>query len=163
MVLELGKILFGIRIQLNIKVVFKLWVLSHLVISKSLWHFQIFSLPGSSVQWNFPDKNTGVGCLFRLQGVFLTQGLNSSLLCLLTTVPPREPVMHKKNLPLLQLQPLLPYFFFFFNSVGLGWDLKFAFLTSSHVILVLLIHTSHFESHCRRELSRQVILAHFTQ
>ena len=30
--------------------------------------------------WNSPGKNTGLGCLFLLQGIFLTQGLN---LCLL--------------------------------------------------------------------------------
>ena len=33
--------------------------------------------------WNFPDKNTGVGCYFLLQGIFPTQGLNPHLLCLL--------------------------------------------------------------------------------
>ena len=36
---------------------------------------------GSSVHGIFPGKNTGVGCL--LQGMFLTQGLNIHLLCLL--------------------------------------------------------------------------------
>ena len=30
--------------------------------------------------WNFPGKNTGVGCSFLLQGIFLTQGLNQHLL-----------------------------------------------------------------------------------
>ena len=30
--------------------------------------------------WNFPGKNTGAGCYFLLQGIFLTQG---SKLCLL--------------------------------------------------------------------------------
>ena len=30
--------------------------------------------------WDFPDKNTGVGCHFLLQGIFLIQGLNCSLL-----------------------------------------------------------------------------------
>ena len=30
--------------------------------------------------WNFPGKNTGVGCHFLLQGIFLTQGSNSLLL-----------------------------------------------------------------------------------
>ena len=30
--------------------------------------------------WDFPDKNTGVGCLAFLQGIFLTQGLNPGLL-----------------------------------------------------------------------------------
>ena len=33
--------------------------------------------------WDFPGKNTGVGCHFLLQEIFLTQGLNPSLLCLL--------------------------------------------------------------------------------
>ena len=38
------------------------------------------SLPSSSVHRNFPGKNTGVGCHFLLQGIFLTQGSNLSLL-----------------------------------------------------------------------------------
>ena len=29
--------------------------------------------------WNFPDKSTGAGCHFLLQGIFLTQGLNPGL------------------------------------------------------------------------------------
>ena len=33
--------------------------------------------------WDFPGKSTGVGCCFLLQGIFLTQGLNPHLLCLL--------------------------------------------------------------------------------
>ena len=33
--------------------------------------------------WNFLGKNIGVGCHFLLQWVFLTQGLNPHLLCLL--------------------------------------------------------------------------------
>ena len=33
--------------------------------------------------WNFPSKNTGVGCHFLLQGIFLTQESNPSLLHLL--------------------------------------------------------------------------------
>ena len=45
--------------------------------------------------WDFPGKNTGVGCYFLLQGIFPTQGSN---LCLLhwqvgffATEPPGEP------------------------------------------------------------------------
>ena len=30
--------------------------------------------------WDFPDKNTGVGCHFLLQGILPTQGLNPCLL-----------------------------------------------------------------------------------
>ena len=41
------------------------------------------SLPGSSAHGNSPGKNTGVGCCALLQGIFSTQGLNLSLLCLL--------------------------------------------------------------------------------
>ena len=29
--------------------------------------------------WDFPGKNTGVGCYFLLQGIFPTQGLNPSV------------------------------------------------------------------------------------
>ena len=38
------------------------------------------SLPDSSVPWDSPGKNTGVGCHFLLQGIFLTQGSNLHLL-----------------------------------------------------------------------------------
>ena len=43
------------------------------------------SPPGSSVHGGSPGKNTGVGCHFLLQGIFLTQGSNPHLclLCLL--------------------------------------------------------------------------------
>ena len=33
--------------------------------------------------WDFPGRNTGVGCHFLLQGTFPVQGLNRCLLCLL--------------------------------------------------------------------------------
>ena len=33
--------------------------------------------------WDFPCKNTGVGCHFLLRGIFLTQGWNPGLLCLM--------------------------------------------------------------------------------
>ena len=38
-----------------------------------------WSSPGSSVHEDSPGKNTGVGCHALLQGIFPTQGLNSSL------------------------------------------------------------------------------------
>ena len=52
--------------------------------------------------WDFPDKNTraGVGCLFLLQGLFLTQRLNLTSLTSLalagrffTTVSPGKPML----------------------------------------------------------------------
>ena len=48
--------------------------------------------------WSFPGKNTGVGCCFLLQRIFLTQGLNPCFLYLLhwqtdssPLAPPGEP------------------------------------------------------------------------
>ena len=37
------------------------------------------SPPGSSVHGDSPDKNTGVGCHFLLQGIFSTEGSNPGL------------------------------------------------------------------------------------
>ena len=42
-----------------------------------------YSSHSSSCPWNFSGKNTGVSCHFLLQRIFLTQGLNPRLLCLL--------------------------------------------------------------------------------
>ena len=58
-------------------------MLSHFV------HVQLFatpmdcSPPGSSDHGGSPGKNTGVGSRTLLQGIFLTQGSNPCLLCLL--------------------------------------------------------------------------------
>ena len=41
------------------------------------------SPPGYPVHGDSPGENTGVGCHALLQGIFLTQGSNPSLLCLL--------------------------------------------------------------------------------
>ena len=38
------------------------------------------SPPGSLCPWDFPGKNTGVGCHFLLQGIFPIQGSNPHLL-----------------------------------------------------------------------------------
>ena len=46
--------------------------------------FFIAEPPGKHLfPWNFPSKNTGVGCSALLQGIFPTQGLNACLQCLL--------------------------------------------------------------------------------
>ena len=55
---------------------------------ESLSHVWLFATPWAVAyqapfSWNFPGKNTRVGCHFLLQGIFLTQGLNPHLLCLL--------------------------------------------------------------------------------
>ena len=49
----------------------------------TLWDPVDSSLPVSSVHGDSSDKNTGAGCYFLLQGIFLTQGWNPRLLHLL--------------------------------------------------------------------------------
>ena len=49
-------------------------VLSNSLQSCALWSTRLLC------PWDFPGKNTGVGCHALLQGIFLTQGLNLVLL-----------------------------------------------------------------------------------
>ena len=63
----------------------------------------------------FPDKNTGVGCHLLLQGIFLTQGSNPSLL---QWLPDSLPLSHLES-PLVKLP--LRYFnmsLFFAHLLG---------------------------------------------
>ena len=55
------------------------WWFSHSVVSDSCDPIDC-SLPGSSLHGVFSGKNTGVGCHFLLQGIFLDQRLNPHLL-----------------------------------------------------------------------------------
>ena len=55
---------------------------------QSLSHVHLFVTPWTTAHrllcpWNSPGKNTGVSCHALLQGIFLTQGSNTYLLCLL--------------------------------------------------------------------------------
>ena len=55
------------------------WKWSCSVISDSLWpHALLLTRP--FCPWDFPGKNSGVGCHFLLQEIFPTQGLNLGLL-----------------------------------------------------------------------------------
>ena len=49
------------------------------VMSDSLWSHGLQTTK-LLCPWDFPGKNTGVGCHFLLQGILLTQGLNLRLL-----------------------------------------------------------------------------------
>ena len=63
-------------------------VLIHLIPAvkvKLLIHVRLFATPWTvacqtPLSMGFPGKNSGVGCHFLLQGIFLTQGLNLHLL-----------------------------------------------------------------------------------
>ena len=46
----------------------------------TLYNLMDCGLPGSSCPWNSLGKNTGMGCHFLLQGIFLMQGSNLGLL-----------------------------------------------------------------------------------
>ena len=53
----------------------------------------------SQAPWEFPGKNTGMGCHFLLQGIFLTTEIKPTSLALaggfFTTEPPGKPHMEK--------------------------------------------------------------------
>ena len=61
--------------ELLLKSSYVMWWFSYQVVSDSLQP----RLPASWHPWDFPDKNTGMGCHFLLQGVFPIQGLNMGL------------------------------------------------------------------------------------
>ena len=52
------------------------------VVSDSLRPHELYSAR-LLCPWHFSGKNTGVGCHFLVQGIFLTQGWNPCLLCFL--------------------------------------------------------------------------------
>ena len=68
----------------NVNYTKSIWIglLSCSVMSNSLW---LYGLQPTRLlsPWDFPGKNTGVGCHVLLQRIFPTQGFNLHLLCLL--------------------------------------------------------------------------------
>ena len=67
--------------------------ISHSVMSNSLQCHGLQST-GLLYPWNSPGKNTGVGCHFLLQGIFLIQGSNPGLLHCRQMLYPRS---HKRS------------------------------------------------------------------
>ncbi|XDA74261.1 hypothetical protein R6Z07F_004481 [Ovis aries] len=80
------------------------------VVVRSLSHVQLlcdptdWHPPGASVHGIFPGKDTGLGRHFLLQGIFLTQGSNSRLLCFLPWQVDSLPLSRLRN-------PLVHYTF----------------------------------------------------
>ena len=74
------------KVPILVKVLFVYYILymyesesvHHSVMSNSLRPHGLWPT-GLLCPWNSPDKNTGVGCHFLLQGIFLTQGSNLDL------------------------------------------------------------------------------------
>ena len=88
--LLLGKWSIKIKNSISSNILANHWVMHACVHAKSLQLCPILcnpvncSSPGSFLcPWDSPRKNTGVGCHALLQGIFLTQGSNLSLLPLL--------------------------------------------------------------------------------
>ena len=86
--------------------------------------------------WNFPGKDTGMGCHCLLQGIFLTQGSNPHLLHLLH--------WQVDSLPLAPPGKPPPFFFFFWcvcihviRVVFLTFDLNFSAPVWTQIYLVL--------------------------
>ena len=126
---------------------------------------------------NVPGKITGVGCDFLLQEMFLTQGLNPILLCLLywqvdsTTAPPGNPEL-TSNLSFVLIIPLLFFTILPFLYIPLR---KFLILPVYEVCMngIIILHAffmpccSHFPSfyfyfliHLCRGCSYGVFLCH---
>ena len=63
------------------------------VVSDSFWPYGLYSAR-LLCPWNFPSKNTGMGCHFLLQGIFPTQGSNLCLLYLLHWPKDSLPLCH---------------------------------------------------------------------
>ena len=74
--------LMGVQNLSTCKVIWYVCVSAHSVVSNSLWPHGL-QPTRLLCPWDFPSKNTGVGCYFLLQGIFPTQGSNPCLLCLL--------------------------------------------------------------------------------
>ena len=65
----------------------------------TLCHPIYHSLPDSSVPWDFPGKNIGVGCHALLQGIFPTKGIEprSTTEPLFRKPPPKYLLITKRN------------------------------------------------------------------
>ena len=78
--------------------------LFHCVCAHSVRHVWLLVTPWTVAgqclcPWKFPGKNTGVGCRFLLQGIFLTQGSNLHLLPLLHWQVNSLPLRHLESPP----------------------------------------------------------------
>ena len=77
---------------------------SHVQLCDTLWTVAT-RLP---CPWDSPGKNPEVGCHFLLQGIFLTQGSNLRLWCLLQRQADSYPPCHQGSLHLgLQTEEIL--------------------------------------------------------
>ena len=84
--------------------------------------------------WDFPGKNTGVGCHFLLQGIFPTQEWNAHHFCILYLVQPGKP-HYQLLLHIYKMADLHLTYFVFSLSLLLKWDLEITGLNAFHFLL----------------------------
>ena len=90
-------------------------VLRHSLLLNSLQPFEPQGT-GLLCPWDFSGKNTGVGCCFLLQGIFLTQRSNLHLLCLLHCRQIFYPLSHRESFTSL-VKYILRYFIYFLSQL----------------------------------------------
>ena len=78
------------------------------MLAQSLIHDQCLVTPWTTVHqaplsWNFPGENTGTGCHFLLQEIFLTHGLSPRLFCLLHKQAEFLPLVKWKSINRVQV------------------------------------------------------------
>ena len=95
--------------------------------------------------WNFRGKNTGVGCHFLLQGIFLTQGLNSHLLL--------SPTLQADSLPLPHQGSPSNVYAVVLNSSTSEWQdpykMRSYMWLNLEIIIQTEVHQKEKNKHCK--------------
>ena len=96
--------------------------------------------PGSSVHGVPPGKNTGVGCHFLLQGIFLTQGSNLHLQHWHTD----SLLLHHLGSPILYSRFILKYYIFPFKTSSMFSIFKCILSLTRNKMIFLDFHSLSF-------------------
>ena len=126
------------------------WVLSSYVMSDSLW-LHVLEPAGLLCPWDFPCKNTGVGCHFLLHGIFPTAAAKLLQLCPtlwdpIDGSPPGSPIPG-----ILQARALEWVAISFSNA----WEWKVKVKSLSHVRLLVTPWTAAHQAPPFMGFSRQ--------
>ena len=131
------------------------WIVCIYSCTHMFGHIQLLRLHGlfsarPLCPWNSPGENAGVGCYFFLQGIFLTQGLNPGLLCLLHGLADSLPLCHLGNptkvVCTAQFSKARPGVEnLMFPLVGRGWCPDCAFFPTCSRVDFLHMLTSHLQ------------------
>ena len=123
-------LLFFIFMAFLFIALFNIFVCACSVMSISLQPMDCI-LPGSCGPWNFPGKNTWVGCHFLLQGIFPTQGSNPRLLHLLHWQADFTPVSPGKPFDILAMHLIfykIPTMWLRSKNIKVCFQIKISFI-----------------------------------